>query len=563
MSLSTLLTDLDAARVRFKNLLAGKSITVGTGTTITDCLDLLAEYWDTSAPAVAPGDLDLYLYIANGPNSWTKYRLGSDVDADYTDCSRLYYAPATYAVVSGVLGRIENYGFTALTIANNTGWSKLRNSVSQQCGYAIRSGKLYAVYPSSVVQVGSDSGWTDIGEDVLGLYLAGIRNGQLYLIQGSSAVRISESVGWRLLIGRGDAVADADGKLYQATANGPVLKSELQGWTHLTGFTSNESDHTYHYGICAGKLYRAGTDGSFTQLGISDRWSCIRKFSYSTLGSPAICNGQLYYVLNYSTTLLDPDTGYTDCRGLLDTFEDSNRFGFAICGSRIVMIDLAPNHETLTELTDRAAKIVSGDTNCVFVLEAAASSDSRPATTKLTLTAPDDPDLYAGEDADEHFWSDDDVLTVKVLRGSTVLTTRCTGYNGVEFEEDSLSHLCAGNRVLVDVGSQPQTVASANLTIQWLRGSTVVKTEYRLFDWKHTPQYFTRPAGTGNYSLKIGGSAVSAEVYYGGEWIDFPSGVLSATYAGCSVRTKTAPAQDAIACWSDEGVDGDPFWYLI
>ena len=90
----------------------------------------------------------------------------------------------------------------------------------------------------------------------------------------------------------------------------------------------------------------------------------------------------------------------------------------------------------------------------------------------------------------------------------------------------------------------------------------MVKTETVRFDWKHTPQYFKRPAGEGNFSLKIGGSAVSAEVYYGGEWIDFPSGVLTAQYAGCSVRTKTATAQDAIACWSNEGADGDPFWYL-
>ena len=185
-----------------------------------------------------------------------------------------------------------------------------------------------------------------------------------------------------------------------------------------------------------------------------------------------------------------------------------------------------------------------------------------PTTTKLTLTAPEDLDLYAGEDASSHYWSDDDVLTVKVLLGSSVLTTSCTGFNGANFEMNSLSHLCAGNRVLVDVGSQPQTVASAMLTIQWLRGSTVKKTEQRLFNWTHTPQYFTRPSGEGNYSLKIGGSAVAAEVYYGGSWIDFPSGVLSSTYAGCSVRAKTAPAQDAIACWSDDGVDGDPFWYL-
>ncbi len=186
----------------------------------------------------------------------------------------------------------------------------------------------------------------------------------------------------------------------------------------------------------------------------------------------------------------------------------------------------------------------------------------RAATTRLTLTAPEDLDLYAGESAAAHYWSDDDVLSVKVLRGSTVLTAACTGYNGVDFEYNTLSHLCAGERVMCNVGSKPSGVESAELTIQWLRGETVVKTETRTFDWKHTPQYFTRPAGEGNYSLKIGGSAVDAEVYYGGEWIDFPNGVLTAQYAGHAVRTKTATALDAVACWSNEGADGDNFWYL-
>lgn len=185
-----------------------------------------------------------------------------------------------------------------------------------------------------------------------------------------------------------------------------------------------------------------------------------------------------------------------------------------------------------------------------------------PETTRLTLTAPESLDLYAGESADGHYWSDSDVLTLKVLRGSTVLTTSCTGYNGVTFETDRLSHLCAGYRVMVNVGNRPENVGSAELTVQWLRGSTVVKTEMVNYNWQRNPKYFSRPAGEGNYSLKIGGNAVAAEVFYNGNWIDFPDGVLSSTYAGCQIRTKATPAPDAVACWSDEGVDGDPFWYL-
>ncbi len=184
------------------------------------------------------------------------------------------------------------------------------------------------------------------------------------------------------------------------------------------------------------------------------------------------------------------------------------------------------------------------------------------STTKLVLSAPNDLNLYAGESADSHYWSDEDVLSLKVMCGQTVLTTHCTGYNGVNFETDSLSYLCAGERVLADVGSRPAGIFSAMLTIQWLRGETVVKTESRPFDWTHVPQYFTRPAGEGNFSLKIGGSTVAAEVFSSGAWIDFPSGVLTSAYAGHSIRTKSATSLDAVACWSDEGIDGDPFWYL-
>ena len=190
----------------------------------------------------------------------------------------------------------------------------------------------------------------------------------------------------------------------------------------------------------------------------------------------------------------------------------------------------------------------------------------REATTRLVLVAPEEIELYAGTTSAQlgsHYWTDSDTLSVRVLRGQTVLSTSCTGYNGMVYEYNTLSHLCAGYRVLVDVGDKPSGIESAELTIQWLRGETVVKTETRTFDWKHTPRYFTRPSGSGNYSLKINGSAVEAQVYYNDRWIDFPNGVLTSQYAGCMVRTKNEFSLEAIACWSNEGEDGDSFWYLV
>ena len=184
-------------------------------------------------------------------------------------------------------------------------------------------------------------------------------------------------------------------------------------------------------------------------------------------------------------------------------------------------------------------------------------------TTSLTLIAPDDLSLYAGGSPDGHYWSDDDELTLKVYNGDTLIASGGTGYNGVGFEADNFTHLCAGNRVSVDIGDQPAGVTSYDLTVKWLRGGTVVKTESRTYDWLHHPQYFTRPSGDGNWTLKINGSAATAQVWSGGAWIAFPSGGLGPDYAGHAVRVTPDPALDAIACWSNDGADGDPFWYLI
>ena len=184
-------------------------------------------------------------------------------------------------------------------------------------------------------------------------------------------------------------------------------------------------------------------------------------------------------------------------------------------------------------------------------------------TTSLTLIAPDDLSLYAGESPDSHYWSNDDELSVAVYNGDTLLTNSCTGYDGTAFVYGKLNYMCAGNRVLVDVGTKPSGIDSATLTIQWRRGETVVKTESRTYDWLHHPQYFTRPSGDGNWTLKINGSAATAQVWSGGAWTAFPSGGLGPDYAGHAVRVTPDPALDAIACWSNDGADGDPFWYLI
>jgi|GEM_PF-5640674 len=555
MSLSTFLTDLDAARVRFRQLLAGKRITVNNSATIINCLDLLADYWNISIPVVTPGRFNLYGSRGLQENISL---IGMRTDLDHVDVDNHSFIENNTSVynacVAGVLGKIRRnwyrpnyiYDFTPYQFENNSGWSKVCNS------HAIRNGKLYYINGGEIFQAGSDSDWIDL-KGSLGIR----RGGYVYAIEQTALSQLDGSGGWKFVLldlySTGHtAVIGPDGKPYRYVSSQPyenlVKMSDISGdWTCITGFGNTEytSSVRYDYAICDGKLYGGSTQG-LSQLGISNQWSIVTwpSIVYSN-GNPTrwaygLCDGVLYRLRGTDTReILDSLGSYTDVIN-----------HYAVRNNRLIDCD------TMTEITDRyVSKIFVNPAGVYWV----------GAAEYLTLDAPEELYLYNGEtandDPDAHEWTDDDVLSVRVLDGATALPTHCKGFSGVDFETDALSHLCAGYRVLCDVGCF--ITDGTVLTIQWLRGSTVVKTETRTFALDPEPRYFTRPAGEGNYSLKIGGTTVEAEVYYNDEWIDFPGGVLSSTYAGCPVRTKAAVAQDAIACWSDDGVDGDPFWYLI
>jgi len=183
------------------------------------------------------------------------------------------------------------------------------------------------------------------------------------------------------------------------------------------------------------------------------------------------------------------------------------------------------------------------------------------ASSRLTLICPDEA-YFAGNpasfDPETWAWSDDDALSVEVYSDDTPVSTSVTAHDGVEIVQQPFFFPVAGTRIGVGI----EGGVTGSLVVKYLRGETVVKTETVSFTGYHVPQYFKRPAGLGAWQLKINGSAVSAEYWDGSAWQDFPAGGLTAAYAGFYVRAKTEPEFPAVACWSNNGADGDPFLYL-
>lgn len=174
-----------------------------------------------------------------------------------------------------------------------------------------------------------------------------------------------------------------------------------------------------------------------------------------------------------------------------------------------------------------------------------------------------------GFDIETYVWSDDDVLTVEVLSEGVPVSTEILSQAFYMYgdyltgEVYSFGFQSAGDRLRVGIESG----VTGELTVNWKRQGTVVKTETVNFTGYHIPQYFTRPEGLGAWQLKINGTVVAAEYWDGSAWQDFPAGGLTAAYAGFYVRAKSEPevraeSPNCIACWSNNGADGDPFAYL-
>lgn len=189
------------------------------------------------------------------------------------------------------------------------------------------------------------------------------------------------------------------------------------------------------------------------------------------------------------------------------------------------------------------------------------------ATDYLTLIAPEDLSLYAGESAEGHYWSDDDVLTLRIYNAADTCVfdsgiTPCNAFNGTEIETVNRFHyLHAGHRVMVGMIG----VAHGALTVRWARGGTVKKTGSVTWDGLRHEMYFQRPAGVGSWQLKVGDAvtpALAAKVYALGQWIDWPAGGLGPEYAYHPVCLQNAVPMTALACWQSAGGDGQPFWYM-
>ena len=180
---------------------------------------------------------------------------------------------------------------------------------------------------------------------------------------------------------------------------------------------------------------------------------------------------------------------------------------------------------------------------------------------RLTLTCPSEAYFAgnpAGFNAEDYVWSDEDTLTVEVYSGGTLVSTDVVAFDGVSIVGQPLFCQCAGSRIGVGL----EGGVTGTLDVVFKRNGIAVKTETVGFTGFHVPQYFTRPAGIGAWQLKIDGSVAEAEYWDGSVWQDFPAGGLTAAFAGTPVRVKSEPVFPALACWSNNGSDGDPFLYL-
>lgn len=132
-------------------------------------------------------------------------------------------------------------------------------------------------------------------------------------------------------------------------------------------------------------------------------------------------------------------------------------------------------------------------------------------------------------------------------------------YYGQYFPEDS------GNRIRVDA-------ETGEIRVYWLgvpdctyesRKDHTKESSILSFDGYHTPQYFKRPSGEGNYKLFIDGAEAQLEVYHLGKWITAPAEGLSAEYTGDYIRLIPDDLATHTAYWSSgDGVNSDEFIYM-
>lgn len=507
MALSDILTKITARRDRLISILTARGVEIASDATVKQCLDALASFLQVELSGTAT-------YSVSGKKG---HALTQALDVTASDGS----APA-YEVTQGTLP-------AGLTLGNG-----------------VISGTPTAT-GTSTVKITATSGNASF------VVTVNFAIAEPVTLSGTTSYNVT---GYKDCYGK---ILESD----TASSDGSEITYEIIEGTLPDGLRLDSYGLTYQMwlggtptaaGTSTVKIRAASVDGETLDITVT-----------ITIRTPVI-SGTYAYVVEHSGTAavnLTFDCVSSSGQGVSYAAASPPPDGLTLSGGKLTG-NVTTSEATLAiPIIASASGAVSQTITVTLTNIGMADPGTLAPTTSLTLIAPDDLSLYAGGSPDGHYWSDDDELTLKVYNGDTLIASGGTGYNGVGFEADNFTHLCAGNRISVDIGDQPAGVTSYDLTVKWLRGGTVVKTESRRYDWLHHPQYFTRPSGDGNWTLKINGSAATAQVWSGGAWIAFPSGGLGPDYAGHAVRITPDPALDAIACWSNDGADGDPFWYLI
>lgn len=167
-------------------------------------------------------------------------------------------------------------------------------------------------------------------------------------------------------------------------------------------------------------------------------------------------------------------------------------------------------------------------------------------------------DPEGDQSGEEYIWSEKDYLTVEVYQGSDLVSYNAVSYDGVHLVEDNFHYQCATQRVRVTLDA---LTSPGELKVLYKRQGVTQLEETVNFTGYHVPRYFRRNYGEGNWLLKINGEIVEAEFWNGTEWEDFPTAGLGNLAAEKYIRPKVEPEFPAIACWSNNGTDGEPFLY--
>ena len=418
MALSDILTKITARRDRLISILTARGVEIASDATVKQCLDALASFLQVELSGTAS-------YSVSGKKG---HALTQALDVTASDGSAL-----AYEVTQGTLpaGLTLSNGVISGTPTATGSWSVM---MPASCGI----GSFVDTVNFAIAEPVTLSGTTSYN-------VTGYKDCYGKILESDTASSDGSEITYEIIEG--------------TLPDGLRLASYGLTYQMWLGGTPTAA------GTSTVKIRAASVDGETLDITVT-----------ITIQTPVI-SGTYAYVVEHSGTAavnLTFDCVSSSGQGVSYAAAGTLPDGLTLSGGKLTG-NVTTSEATLAiPIIASASGAVSQPFTVTLTNIGMADPGTLAPTTSLTLIAPDDLSLYAGGSPDGHYWSDDDVLTLKVYNGDTLIASGGTGYNGVGFEADNFTHLCAGNRVSVDIGDQPAGVTSYDLTVKWLRGGTVV-----------------------------------------------------------------------------------------